>query len=59
MLTRAQISPEAWQARLRAVIRKGSRYINPRFDVVWAAIAFMCVSPPSLLRPSSLSHRLR
>ena len=38
---RAQISAEAWQARLRAVIRKGSRYINPRFDVVWAAIAFM------------------
>ncbi|KAI0733201.1 hypothetical protein C8Q72DRAFT_950064 [Fomitopsis betulina] len=35
------ISAEAWQARLRAVIRKGSRYINPRFDVVWAAVSFI------------------
>lgn len=46
VLTHAQISAEAWQARLRAVIRKGSRYINPRFDVVWAAVSFMCVPCP-------------
>ncbi|TFY58520.1 hypothetical protein EVJ58_g6373 [Rhodofomes roseus] len=35
------ISIEAWQARLRAVTRKGSRYINPRFDIAWGVMTFI------------------
>jgi len=35
------ISADAWQARLRAVTRKGSRYINPRFDIAWAVLTFI------------------
>ncbi|PCH43662.1 hypothetical protein WOLCODRAFT_26105 [Wolfiporia cocos MD-104 SS10] len=35
------ISAAAWQARLRAVVRKGSRYCTPRFDMVWGIITFI------------------
>ncbi|KZT72066.1 hypothetical protein DAEQUDRAFT_723225 [Daedalea quercina L-15889] len=35
------ISAEAWQARLRAVVRKGSRYVNPRFDLAWGVLSFI------------------
>ncbi|CCM03585.1 uncharacterized protein FIBRA_05722 [Fibroporia radiculosa] len=35
------ISKDAWQARIRAVVRKGSRYIKPGFDMVWAIITFI------------------
>jgi len=36
-----QISSEAWQARLRAVIQRGSRYCNPRFDAIWCILTFI------------------
>ncbi|OCH88861.1 hypothetical protein OBBRIDRAFT_836240 [Obba rivulosa] len=35
------ISPEAWQARLRAVTRKGARWIHPRFDLLWLILNFV------------------
>ncbi|GBE80994.1 hypothetical protein BKA93DRAFT_245782 [Sparassis latifolia] len=38
---RRYISTEAWQARLRAVLRKGSRYCKPAFDTIWAIITFI------------------
>lgn len=44
----AQISSAAWQARLRAVLRKGGRYLKPGFDAVWGIITFMYVMYPNL-----------
>ncbi|KAH9930377.1 hypothetical protein B0H21DRAFT_761553 [Amylocystis lapponica] len=35
------ITPEAWQARMRAVLRKGSRYCRPAFDYAWLLISFL------------------
>lgn len=39
----SQITPEAFQARMRAVLRKGSRYCRPTFDHIWVGISFLYV----------------
>jgi len=40
---RTYISADAWQARLRAVVRKGGRYIKPGFDMAWGILTFILV----------------
>jgi len=35
------ITPDAFQARMRAVLRKGSRYCRPGFDYAWIGLSFL------------------
>ncbi|EMD37372.1 hypothetical protein CERSUDRAFT_114044 [Gelatoporia subvermispora B] len=35
------ISPEAWQARMRAVTNKGARWIHPKFDALFLILNFI------------------
>ena len=44
-LTRSQYSKDIWAARQRAVLMKGSRYLKPRFEIIFAVFMFLCVFP--------------
>ena len=39
-----QYSRDVWIARQRAVITKGSRYIKPRFDIIFATFMLLYVA---------------
>ena len=60
-LTRSQYSKDIWAARQRAVLMKGSRYLKPRFEIIFAVFMFLCVfssrSPPLPHRPGRRSRR--
>ena len=42
-LTRSQYSKDIWAARQRAVLMKGSRFLKPRFEIIFAVFMFLCV----------------